>query len=338
MGTKRQTRKLISRGLKLITSIVFLVIILRVVHVPDIAAHFTSLNPLFTILLLPLSAVVILISCIKWRMLLGKYRHEVSLRSLCGLYLVGYFFSNFLPSMVGGDAARAYLLSQRLSFHKAAYVSVLVERITGLFALIFMVSMLALSNHYVIQEKHLRLPLLLLSSGLIFGLIIMSSRRIFTTILSFLPRRLATVQVKLDRAHKALISFRQDRRQFAVVLLLSLSFHILTGINVYCACRALNCSVSIVDIVLITPLIILASLLPLSMNGIGLWEGSFVLFLGLAGVPQSVAISAALLLRLKTLIVSGMGWAVYFTYKHQPGGDNIRKEIESSQPNANPDN
>jgi uncharacterized protein (TIRG00374 family) len=328
----------ISRALKGATSLIFLVIILRVIRIQDIASSFSSLNLPFTLLLFPLAAVMILISCLKWRILLGPSRNAVTLRSLFALYLVGYFFSNFLPSMVGGDAVRAYLLSKKINNPKTAYISVLVERLTGLFALIVMVTLLALSNHDAVQQEHLRIPLLILSAVLIGSLVTLSSRSVFTMLLRIIPTRFASVQAKLDSAHTALVSFRQERKPFTLVMLLSLSFHILTGVNVYCACRALNCSVSLVDLILITPLIILASLLPLSMNGIGLWEGSFVLFLGLVGVPQSVAVSAALLLRFKTLIISGMGWAVYFTYQHQPGGANIRQEIESSAANDSNDN
>lgn len=326
--------KHLGRVLKLITSLLFISVILRSVRVQDIAGHFTTLDPLYTVLLLPIAAVVVLVSCIKWHMLLGTYRQETSLKSLCGLYLVGYFFSNFLPSMVGGDAARAYLLSKRLSNHKAAYVSVFVERLTGLFALIVMVAILAASNHPVVQRANLRVTLLLLTLGLVLGLVVVSSRRVFTAILSLLPKRLSWVQTKLDRAHKAVVSFRQNRRQFAAVMLLSLTFHILTGVNVCCACRALGDSTRLVDIILVTPLIILVSLLPISMNGIGLWEGSFVIFLSMVGVPQSVAVSAALLLRLKTLMVSGMGWGVYFNYRHQPGGGRIRDEIATASPDS----
>ncbi|MBT3294339.1 MAG: flippase-like domain-containing protein [Verrucomicrobia bacterium] len=329
MDRAQKRRKMALGVLKIGLSALFVVVILRFVRVADIANHFTSLDPWYTFLLFPISFVAIGVSCIKWRMLLGERRHDVPLRSLFGLYLVGYFFSNFLPSMVGGDAVRGYLLGRRLESFKASYLSVLIERLTGLFALIVMVGLLALSNHRVVQAGRMRVTLLLVAGGLISVLLVLGSRRLFKRGLALLPARLARVRTKIDKAHHALLSFRQERNHFVGVMLLSLSFHILTGINVYCACRALNCPVSLLDLILVTPLIILVSLLPLSMNGIGLWEGSFVVILGLVGVPQSIAVSAALLLRCKTLIVSALGWGVYFNYRHQPGGATMGHDIAS---------
>jgi hypothetical protein len=56
---------------------------------------------------------------------------------------------------------------------------------------------------------------------------------------------------------------------------------------------------------LILPLVGLVRLLPVSLNGIGLGEGAFVLLLGLFGVPQGQALAFALvMLGLQTAMAS----------------------------------
>jgi len=318
MGAAAKIRHYAVPAIKVLVSVVFITIILRVARATDIVNNFTTLNIPFLLALVPLAFVVIWISCVKWKLLLGARRNQVSVGYLMSLYLLGYFFSNFLPSMVGGDAARGYYLGRRLDAIKAAYLSVLLERLTGLFALITLVAVLALGNHPVVRNAGIRLSLIALTLSLTAAIIALLSKRFFGLLLRLVPARRATLRLKLERAHTALISFRQHPAEFTLVMLLSLAFHLLAGVNLYVACRALNATPDLIGVILVTPLIMLVSMIPISLNGAGLWEGSFIVFLALLGVPESVAVSAALLLRLKTLIMSVMGWFVYLTQREKP--------------------
>ena len=326
MGTAARIRRYAVPAIKLLVSAAFITIILRVARAADIVNNFRTLDIPFLLALIPLAFVVIWISCVKWKLLLGKRRGQVSTAYLMSLYLLGYFFSNFLPSMVGGDAARGYYLGRRLDAFKAAYLSVLLERLTGLFALISLVAALALGNHPVVRTAPgLRLWLIALTLSLTAGVVALFSKRFFRLALRLVPARREALQVKLERAHTALTSFRQHPAEFVLVLLLSLGFHLLAGVNLYIACRALGAAPDLLGVILVTPLIMLVSMIPISLNGAGLWEGSFVVCLALLGVPESVAVSAALLLRFKTLIMSILGWFVYLGQREKP---QVLSEVE----------
>ncbi len=318
MGTAARIRRYAVPAIKLLVSGVFIAIILRVARASDILAHFKTLDIPFLVALAPLAVVVVWISCVKWKLLLGKRRGQVSVGYLMSLYLLGYFFSNFLPSMVGGDAARGYYLGRRIDAMKSAYLSVLLERLTGLFALITLVAVLALGNHPVVRNAGIRLSLIALTLSLTTAIIALFSKRFFSLLLRLVPAGRPSLREKLERAHTALVSFRQQPAEFALVMLLSLTFHLLAGVNLYIACRALNVNPDLVGVILVTPLIMIVSMIPISLNGAGLWEGSFVVFLAMLGVPESVAVSAALLLRFKTLIMSVFGWFVYLTQREKP--------------------
>jgi len=303
---------------KLAVSAFFIAMILRFARASDIVKNFSNLNIPYLISLIPFAVLIIWISCVKWKLLIHPGREKVSVTYLMRLYLLGYFFNNFLPSMVGGDAARGYYLGRRLDTYKAAYLSVFLERLTGLFALITLVAVLALGNHPLVQHAGIRVSLILLTLGLIAGVMAVFTRPLIHGLLRLLPARLDKLRDKLLLAHDALTSFRQQPGEFAVVLLLSLMFHVFAGVNVYLACRALNNSPALLDVVLVTPLIMIVSMLPISLNGAGVWEGSFAFFLALIGVPESIAVSAALLLRLKTVILSVFGWFVYLVNREKP--------------------
>ncbi len=318
MESHVKIRKRVILGFKLAVSLFFIGIILKWVRANDIARHIATINPWWFLSLFPMAFIIIWISCLKWQRLLGSRRREAPILYLVGLYILGYFFSNFLPSMVGGDGARGYYLGKRLNQFKIAYLSVFLERLTGLFAMIAIVSVLAIGNHPVVQHAGVRLSLIFLTLLMIGAIIALFTKSMFQLFLRLIPSRFTALHEKLSRAHEALISFRQHPAEVAYVMLLSLAFHLLAGVNIYIACRALNTHPGLWDVILVTPLIMLVSTLPISLNGAGLWEGSFVVFLAMIGVPESVAVTAALLLRLKTLMISVLGWMVYLAQREKP--------------------
>ncbi len=101
------------------------------------------------------SVVSIAISVYKWRLLLGYLGYRRPYGSLLRLQLYGIFFNNILPTSIGGDAVRAYCVSRggttggRIGLADAA-ASILVQRLTGLAALVLLgtVFLLALPRCY----------------------------------------------------------------------------------------------------------------------------------------------------------------------------------------------
>lgn len=57
----------------------------------------------------------------------------------------------------------------------------------------------------------------------------------------------------------------------------------------------------------VVPLVTLLTLLPVSLNGLGLREGGFVFFLGQLGIPQAQALALSLLVFGLTLLFSLAG-------------------------------
>jgi len=306
----RTARKRIILTLKVAVSALFVVLVVRAVDLGDVRDLFGAIEWKYCFLLILLGVIVITINCLKWRILLRAKGRQVPLGYLFSLTLLGYFFNNFMPSMVGGDVARGYYLGRRLGSARDGYLSVLMQRLTGVFALVVLVVVVAFVDHPLIRESHLEGPLILFVVLCTFGLAVILSRRLFSRFIRVLPARLRD---KVDGIHVSFSEFRGHPLLFGEVLALSLLFHVTTGVNVIVACEALGFSPDALQVILVTPLIILASFMPITINGIGLWEGGFILFLAFAGVPRAVALSAALLLRVKNLLVSVLGAVVFFT-------------------------
>src|SRR6188768_2047987 len=90
-------------------------------------------------LLLGLAAygVVELISATRWQILLRVQGFQLSFRRVLALTMIGVFFNFFIPGGTGGDAVKMFYLVQETPGRKGtAILSVIVDRLIGLFALV----------------------------------------------------------------------------------------------------------------------------------------------------------------------------------------------------------
>jgi uncharacterized membrane protein YbhN (UPF0104 family) len=76
---------------------------------------------------------------------------------------------------------------------------------------------------------------------------------------------------------------------------------------VYLATRALGLDLPVAAVLAFAPVVAIAQVLPVSLNGLGVREGAFVVFLGPLGVSAGQAIAVGLLVYAMTLAVSVLG-------------------------------
>ena len=123
--------------LKLIVCISLLFYILLAVDYQDLAYNFKSAKSNYIILLYSAVIPLTLMSAYKWLLLLEiqGIRNE-KFTHLWGLYYVGIFFNNFLPTEVGGDVLRSYEVAKDTGKYLESLVAVTAERVTGFYALV----------------------------------------------------------------------------------------------------------------------------------------------------------------------------------------------------------
>ncbi len=71
----------------------------------------------------------------RWRLLLDAQHVHVPVRQLLGSYLVATFFSNFLPSNIGGDVIRIRDTAKPAASKTLATTVVLADRVIGVIGL-----------------------------------------------------------------------------------------------------------------------------------------------------------------------------------------------------------
>jgi glycosyltransferase 2 family protein len=309
VGATRRQRLLFA--FKVAVSAVLLTWILSRASLREVFGAIGSADLLLLLTAYALEGLGVLISTSRWRLLLRTQGETApSLGFLIRSYLVATFFNNVLPSTVGGDASRAYDCYQEAG--APAMSSVLVDRLLGLLALMLF-ALIGLPFAAGLAE---RAPMLVLALWLGAAALLAALGAIFwgrswprlRRLLARLPERLAGAIALVWNA------FRSYRGQWGTLLrAFGLSLLLQANVVLYYVliARALHLDAPALSFFLIVPLATFVTMLPISINGIGLREGALATMLGWYGVATAGAVALAWLVYLSSVLFGLIGGIVY---------------------------
>jgi uncharacterized protein (TIRG00374 family) len=231
--------------------------------------------------------------------------------------MVAVFFNNFLPSTIGGDAMRMYDSWRSGSSRSQAVAAVVMDRFMGLSALlVFAVVALVFGNHGSVYDSKVASIVTVMACAVVLVLLFVMFLPIsFADRLEVLAGRLPMRLSKLSNAvTRSLRAFRNQRP--ALVLALVFSFLLQANVVLYhwIVASALGLSVSLMAFFLIVPIAIVIMMIPVSINGIGVREGLFVLLLGVHGVPQAEGLAYAWVIYV-LLLLQGLIGGIVFAFR-----------------------
>lgn len=241
----------------------------------------------------------------RWKMLLDALGVRITLARLTGLYFVGTFFSDFLPTGVGGDVVRAYEVAEQTQNSAAAVGTVLVDRATGLLVLFLMASFSLLFSRSLVSPQIALIILLLTTAG--WGGSIFLMRRDWLERLG-LWRFVARFR-SLERVYECVHTC--GSRVVGRALGVSFVLNVLLIVMNYLVAMALGVRVSLWYFLLFVPIISFLLVLPVSLSGWGVRQGGYVYLFSQAGVPAQAALTLSLIIQCFQLGIGLIGAVVY---------------------------
>jgi len=305
-------KRLLPAILRLVVSGSLIAYLLTSVNLSELGDALQSASLWYLLIALLLAFLQLVITAYRWQIMLAPKEMRAPLLSLTAIYFVGRFFSMFLPTVIGGDIVRGYELS-RLSHRVVdSATTVVMERILGFIA-VFLICWISLIFGYQYLEGT-NIPAIIggLSFGFVLLLAITFNARLMIKIIS-LSRFIKqwNVEGRLRQAYRSLHAFTVSRGVLAKGLLLSL-VHQLVGIAVvFFISQALGLDVPFVFFLIAIPMIWIIMMIPVSIAGLGVREGAFVLFFTQYGVSDENALLLSLLLFALTLITALIGGLIY---------------------------
>jgi uncharacterized protein (TIRG00374 family) len=272
----------------------------------------------------------LMISSKKWQLLLNALDIQMRLGDLSRLYWAATFFQNFLPSSVGGDIVRLTVMrkSQRLA---AVAASMFVERFTGFVTLVCLalVALALRPEYFYLVDKDAIVWTILSFIVLSLAIFMYFGEHVASYLIARMPKNNGLVcrsLAKFDRLMSSIGIYRKKKKAIIFTFMLSLFFYTTLVVFQYLTFISLGIDIPLKEVIFFAPIIPLISLLPVSLNGIGIAEGAFVILYTQLGVSPEEALAAALVRRLLLLVFSLYGGLYVLQGKVTPKVDSAYRE------------
>ncbi len=285
----------------------------------EIGRHLAAVSPGWLLAALALLFLGTFITALRWRVLIRVHGQPPPLFYLMRVYLYSVFLNNFFPSTVGADPVRAALVPRTSIPLSVSLVTVVVERIIGLFALLILTLVFLPVSSARLSLPIPWLPVVLAAAG---GLVLAWR---LTTSTGWLERlrsatagrpvlgRLAAI---LDKVVAPLSGFFGAPWQLLTVLGLTIVLQANVVFFVMFLGRSLGIHLPLLAYFAFVPLTRMVISIPLTINGIGLREGAMGTFLGVWGVAGAADLGAAISwLEMGVVLVEGLiGWMIWVAF------------------------
>ena len=299
------------KALKILFTTGLLLVILNQLRNLSISNLIYILNwPIFLIAFLML-VLHNLFGAWRWSTLTRKFPVKTNIIRLLKYYYIGNFVSFFLPTSIGGDVARIILLRRESDSLEIGSSTVIVERVLGLISIIMLFAFSMFFGIAEIITISFLWPLLFFIMIVFFGVwfIFYIPENWLEKLLFFSPR----INSKLHNIIQALKAYRKESILMFQGLGVSLLYQLAMIGAYYFLARSINLLIPFQHYLLIMPLVWILSLIPLSLNGLGIREGGFVYLFSLLGYPPDL-LSFISILGVVLLIAQGLIGGILFLF------------------------
>lgn len=278
-----------TKGLiKLLLSAVMVFLVVKTVDFTTLKGTIASI-PLATVLFVIVGySTGQLLSSLKWWTIARSGGIAVTYTTVLKAYFIGMFVNCFGFGMVGGDVARGILVAQGLPKKTEGIASVVADRIHGLTVLscIALITGIFLGSDRVPKELVQLLGVLTVGfvAGWIIGPWVLNNIPFFKS---------TTIALKMKQVAAI---FPRDARTLVVITALSAAFHTVQILLHGAMAVGVGAHIPWATLFLVIPLVNIVSSLPISWNGLGVREKSYIYFLtaapAIVTTEQAVAFGA----------------------------------------------
>jgi uncharacterized protein (TIRG00374 family) len=253
-------------------------------------------------------ALLLVLQGWRWLIIARALDLKVGFHSACALSFIGAFFSQVLPSSVGGDLVRVYRLYRAgqplgLSLH-----STIIDRVLAAVGLLVLAYIGFGMVGWSAMPERLVIALGIFTAAIIAGVVLLLTLDFIP-----LPKWLAKLRVVQKVRHICADARRISRHLPAMcaTMAASLVAHIGVSAVFFLLGSQVGLGADLAMCIALVPLVTLATMIPISVAGWGVREGAMVLVFGSVGANSSAALVTSILLGLATACSSLPGALVW---------------------------
>jgi uncharacterized protein (TIRG00374 family) len=305
---KKAARSPLATVLRVLVSVALLAIVLSRLRVQETFALLTSVRWQWLLGTLGIYLIAEVISGRRWQILLRAQDANVRLPSLLQALIIGRFFNQFMISTIGGDTTRFWLSARLTGKPLDAGVVLVADRVIGLLALLLVAAV-----GTVIGARfypNLLSWQLIAVGGFLFGALcfyLLLHESTAKRLSRWLPTRLNPLVTTLRQ-------FRTRSGALPHAFALSLLLQLVVVARYYTLARAVDITISPLLFPVLIPVALLVLVIPITVNGLGLREVTFISLFGVWGVAATQSTAFAWLDLAFGLFIAAIG-GLFFMFK-----------------------
>jgi len=252
----------------------------------------------------------------KWNLLIRIRSIVVTFGRLFWINSIGSFLGLILPSSLGTDVVRGYYLMKNNSEKSVSISSVFVDRVLGMFSLLLLGVVSVFFAGDLIAEFNIR------SYIIVFFVLMFIIFYLFqkNEAVNFLQKILKRIRHKklienVIKLHNSILEYKKYPKILWVSFFITLLVQVTRVLTYYFIALAFHINVPIVYFFLFVPIIMLIIMVPISIGGLGVREGTFVAFFTLVGMSVNDAVIISFMNSfldiMNSLILGGGGYLFY---------------------------
>ncbi|HKU41511.1 MAG TPA: sulfatase-like hydrolase/transferase [Polyangiales bacterium] len=271
--------------------------------------HLSNISPGWVVFGLIMQLLAIACSVIRWQRLLVGQGIHAPLRHLIGSFMIGRFFGEFAPGgWTGLNGYRIYDIAHHTGKIARATASIGIEMVLGWLAFgavivggsFFGLRFIGLQGVLLVDAFFLSL--------IVAAIALVSKPALFRLLAGRMPAQIAG---KLRTTTDAVCAYEGKGGLVAQAALLGIGTHFFRAFIYVGAAHALHANLGVGEVFFGSSLQIFATLLPASINGIGLREATAVALYTRIGVDGAIAVLIPTLGFLMEMFISSFGGLVF---------------------------
>jgi uncharacterized membrane protein YbhN (UPF0104 family) len=254
--------------------------------------------------------IVYFITAYRWHALLQAVGIMLPQARTFVLNMVGAFYNTFMPGSTGGDLLKAYYASMQTPHKMRAVMTVVVDRILGLLALVLMGGAMAAYEYFALARGEPARPW---CGRVAFGSLVIVIGTIVAGKIAFQPmlRRALGLEYLLARlpAQRHLVPaietmriYRQRKSLLLWAVLITLPVHATVVVSALFAGKAFNLPMHALYYWVVVPVVVLSGAIPISPQGAGVMEFFAILLTRREGVTISGAFALTMSIRVVQIL------------------------------------
>lgn len=289
----------LSLGLRLVISAVLIAVLLTRLDLRDMARFLGRAD--LRLVGLTLGAVLLdrCLMATRWIYLLEALDIRAPRGNVVKIFFLSTFFGSFLPTGIGGEAVRAVSFSRLTSKGVESVASVAMDRLLGMLSMLLIGLVAFILSYRIYRHPALLATVLGLSVGALAVLAFLLSPALHRRALEHLGDFERGWRNKLRRGVEAMGRFRSRPGVLVLVLLMSVGVQVLRVFQAFLLSEAMDLGTPLVYFFCFVPLILIITMLPISISGLGTTNLAYVALFGSVGMdPDGAFVLSVLILAL----------------------------------------